>query len=76
MYREGQSPLHARHIVRTKDNENAVSAVRYLYDKWIHYTALAFGLQVEFMEGNGSAERPIDINAPFQGKLQYQPPAF
>jgi hypothetical protein len=74
MYREGQSPLHTRHIVRTKENKNAINAVSYLYDKWIHYTAEAFGLGVTYEEKDMDMNKSIDINTPFQGKIKYLHP--
>lgn len=75
MYRTGQHPLHARHIVRTKENQSAVNAVRYLYDKWVHYAATAFGLDVRYEEKSEDVDASLDLNAPFQGKMKYQRPA-
>lgn len=72
MYKEGQSPLHARHIVKTLADQNSVNAVAYLYDRWIYYTATAFGLSLSFEESGSQVDKPTDLNTPFQGKIKYE----
>lgn len=70
MYKKGQSPLYARHIVRTIENSLLVSAVTYLYEKWLHYVSHALNMTVSKIENEELLEKAqFDLATPFQGKI-------
>jgi hypothetical protein len=73
MYKENQHPLYARHIARSTQDNALVTAVHYLYDRWIHYAALALGLEVHYCEKvqdeDEDEDAKIDLSQPFLGKI-------
>lgn len=72
MSREGQHPFYARQIVRTTADPTLVNAVHYLYERWLHYAADAFGMRVEFQEGAVANEIVPGLSQRFRGKIRMQ----
>ena len=71
MYKNDQHPLYARHIARSKNDSDLVTAVHYLYDRWVHYGAAALGLAVSYQEGDISEAAKVNLTQPFIGKILY-----
>jgi hypothetical protein len=69
MYKENQHPLYARHIARSIQDNDLVKAAHYLYDRWLHYAALALGLEIHYREGMQDEEIQTDLSQPFAGKI-------
>lgn len=76
MYKQNQTPLYARHIIRTEDNPILVPAVRYLYEKWLDYGADAIDMKIRKKLKNSISDniiendnKKLDLTTPFIGKL-------
>lgn len=72
MFRDGQNPLHTRHIARSGTDEVLVSGVHYLWDRWIHYGAAAMGGEI-VPDAPLGEQAPPDLSQPFRGKIAFVP---
>jgi hypothetical protein len=71
MHRKGQNALHARRIVRSKDDPVLVNAAWFINDRWIRYVASELDMSVEYNEDGGVTEPPeVEVLPAFDGKLQ------
>lgn len=73
MHRTGRNALHARRIVRSKDDSVLVDAAWFIHDRWARYVASELGLQIEYVSDDGEqASQPdkIEVQPAFDGKLQ------
>lgn len=70
---EGRHPQHSRHVVRSLDMLGAEAAIRFMFDRWIHYGADAVGAEVVF-EAGGNGVDPIKTDTQILGKLHWSGP--
>lgn len=74
MYTSTVHPLHSRHIARSTNDAEIVSAVHHLVESWLSYFATAFGMTVEKLTEAQSQESRLELSQPFGGKIQWIAP--
>lgn len=72
MFRDGFDRFYAKHIQRPAADEAVRKVAAYLYERWVHYAAPAFGAEVSFEEGLQVESPPADLTTPFAGKLVWR----
>jgi len=68
MVEDSRHPLHTRHIARTTSDPAIVTAMRYLFEQWLHYGADAVGGRIEFDADAPVSDNPINIDLRTRGK--------
>lgn len=69
---EGRHPLHSRGMIRSAEQPQLSAALRFLFDRWVRYGAVAVGAKVSFTPGDLGGD-PIRSDTLVVGKLRRLP---